>query len=116
VLTEGKWHEISASLEQFPLKSLRHLAQETWVSKSLAWTATKYLQLKPFKTIVLHELQPHDPTHRVNFCDCILQAVHDGDTDLHMIFFSERLVSLTQGGKFTEQKILEFTQSKTNTW
>lgn len=40
-------------------------------------TATKFLKLKSFKTIVVHELQPHDPPNRVNFCNWIPQAIHD---------------------------------------
>jgi len=54
VLTEKKLDEIGARLEHTPWKSLRHLAQETGVSKSSARTATKLLKLKPFKETVVH--------------------------------------------------------------
>jgi hypothetical protein len=54
-----------------------------------AWTATKLLKLKPFKTTVVHELQPHDPANRVNYCKWILQSVHDSDINHHSILFSE---------------------------
>jgi len=51
-----------------------------------------------------HELQPCDP-----FCNWILQFVHDGEINPHMI-----LISLTQGRKFAEQEALELTESETN--
>jgi hypothetical protein len=50
VLTEEKLDETSAMLEQSPEESLRHLAQETVVSKSSTQTATKLLKLESFKT------------------------------------------------------------------
>jgi hypothetical protein len=44
-------------------------------------TATKFLRLKPFKTTVVYELQPHDPTNRVNICKWNLQAVYDDEVN-----------------------------------
>jgi hypothetical protein len=45
------------SIPQYVMSSC---PEETGVSKSLALTGTKLLKLKPFKTTVVHELQPHD--------------------------------------------------------
>jgi hypothetical protein len=44
VLTEGTLDDIGARLEHTPWKLLKHLAQETGVSKSCARTATKLLK------------------------------------------------------------------------
>jgi transposase len=54
VLTEEKLDEIGARLEHAPRKSLKHLAQETGVSKSSARTAIQLLKLKPYKTTAIH--------------------------------------------------------------
>ena len=45
VLTEQKLKEIEGRLENSPQKSLRHLAQETNISKASAWKATKLKKL-----------------------------------------------------------------------
>jgi hypothetical protein len=60
VLTKEKLDEIKARLEHTPQKSLRHLAEETGISKSSAAKATKLLKLKPYKVTVVHALQPQD--------------------------------------------------------
>ena len=60
VLMEQKLEEIGERLENSPQKSLRRLAQETNISKALAWKATKLLKLKPYKFTVVQELLPHD--------------------------------------------------------
>jgi biotin operon repressor len=57
VLTE-KFHDVGASLEQAPRKLLKRLAQETGVSESSARTAIQLLKLRPYKTAVIHALQP----------------------------------------------------------
>lgn len=62
MLTENKLDEIGAGLEYSPRKSLRCLLQDTSV--------TELMTLKLFKETVVHELQPFDPTYRVNFYDC----------------------------------------------
>jgi len=80
------WKEIGVMLEHSPWIYLRCLAQETDVSKLSAWTATKLLKLKPFKTTVVHELQPRDSINRINFCEWILPSVHVGETDPYLIF------------------------------
>jgi hypothetical protein len=67
VLTE-KLDDIGARLEHTPRKSLKRLAQETGVSKSNARTATQLLKLRPYKTIVIHTLQPRDSASRVRSC------------------------------------------------
>jgi hypothetical protein len=48
-LTEEKLHDIGARLEHTPRKSLKRLAQETSVSKSIARKATLLLKLGPYK-------------------------------------------------------------------
>jgi hypothetical protein len=53
VFTEEKLDDIGASLEHTPRKSLKHLAQETRVSKSSTRTATELLKLRPYKTTVV---------------------------------------------------------------
>jgi hypothetical protein len=68
VLTKEKLDEIKARLEHTPQKSLRHLAEETGISKSSAAKATKLLKLKPYKATVVralqdgHEVQPTERT------------------------------------------------------
>jgi hypothetical protein len=94
VLTEEKLDDIAARLENSPRKSLKRLAREAGVSKSLARNATKLLKLKPYKTRQdktrqVHELQPRDPASRVNFCNWMLQSIHDGEIDPNLIFFSD---------------------------
>jgi hypothetical protein len=68
VLTEENLDDIWARLDQTPRKSLKRLAQETGVSKSSARMATQLLKLRPYKTTVIHALQPCDPASRVDFC------------------------------------------------
>jgi hypothetical protein len=53
VLTEEKLDDIGARLEHTPRKSLKHLAQETAVSKSSAGTAAQLLKPRPYKTTVI---------------------------------------------------------------
>jgi hypothetical protein len=60
VLTE-KSDDIGARLEHTPRKSLKRLAQETGVSKSSTRRASQLLKLRPYKTTVIHALQPRDP-------------------------------------------------------
>jgi hypothetical protein len=56
-----KLDDRGARLEHTPRKLLKRLAQETGESKSNARTATQFLKLKPYKTTVIHALQPHNP-------------------------------------------------------
>jgi hypothetical protein len=53
VLTE-KLDYIGATLEDTPRKSLKHLALETGVPKSIARTTTQLVKLRPYKTTVIH--------------------------------------------------------------
>jgi transposase len=53
VLTEEKLDDIGARLEHTPTKSLKHLAQETGVSKSSARTAIQLLKVRPYKATVI---------------------------------------------------------------
>jgi hypothetical protein len=54
VLTEDKLDDTGARLEYTTSKSLKGLAQETGVSKSIARTATQLLMFRPYKTIVIY--------------------------------------------------------------
>jgi hypothetical protein len=63
MLTEEEMEKTIARHEHSPRKSLTCLAQGTRFSDSSAQAATKILKLKPYKTIVLHELQPHTPVN-----------------------------------------------------
>jgi transposase len=68
MLTEEKLDDVGARLEHTPRKSLTRLAQETGVSRSSARTATKLLKLRPYKTAIIHALQPRDAGSRYHFC------------------------------------------------
>jgi hypothetical protein len=54
VLTEEKLDDTGARLEHTPRKSLKHLTQETRMSKSSVRRATKLLKLRPYKTAVIY--------------------------------------------------------------
>jgi hypothetical protein len=84
MLTEEKLDEIGARPEHTPQKSLRHFAQETGFK--ITPSCHRLLKMKPFKTTVVHELQPYDSVNSVNFCNWILQSVHGGEIDPHLIF------------------------------
>jgi hypothetical protein len=61
VLTAEKSEDIGAIFEHTPRKSLKCLAQETGMSKPSARMSTQLLKLGPYKTTVIHALQPCDP-------------------------------------------------------
>jgi hypothetical protein len=88
VLTEKLYDDIGARIEHTPTKSLKCLAQETGASKSSARTATQLLKFRPYKTTVIHTLQPHDPASMVHFCSWFLQSVVEGEFDPQLTFFS----------------------------
>jgi hypothetical protein len=88
VLTEEKLDDIGARHEHTPSKSLKRLAQETGVSASTARRATRLLKLRPYKTTVIHDLQPRDPCSRVHFCSWFLPSVVVGEIDPQLTFFS----------------------------
>jgi hypothetical protein len=73
--------DMGARLEHTPRKSLKRLAQETGMLKSSARRATQMLNLIPYKTTVIHALQPCEPASRVNFCSWFLQSVVEGEID-----------------------------------
>jgi hypothetical protein len=50
---------------------------------------TQLLQFKPYKTIVIHALQLHDPASRVHFCSWFLQCVTEDEIVLQLTFFSD---------------------------
>jgi hypothetical protein len=89
VFNEEKLDHIRVRLEHTPRKSLEHLAQETGVSKSSARRATQLLKLRPYKTTVIHVLQPHDPASRVHFFSWFLQSVIEGEINPQLTFFSD---------------------------
>jgi hypothetical protein len=60
VLSE-KLHDIGSRLEHTPRKSRKRRAQETAVSESSARRATQLLKLRPYKTTIIHVLQPLSP-------------------------------------------------------
>jgi hypothetical protein len=66
--------DIGARLEHAPGKSLKHLSQETIMSKSSARRTTQLLKLRTCKTTVIHALQLHDPASMVYFCIWFLQS------------------------------------------
>jgi hypothetical protein len=67
VLTEEKLDYTGARLEHAPRKLIKRLAQETGVSKTSARRATQLLKLRPYKTRVIHTLQPHNPVCEAYF-------------------------------------------------
>jgi hypothetical protein len=52
---EKKRGEIGARLVQCPWRSLRHLTQDTAISKTSVVIATRLLELEPYKTAIVHE-------------------------------------------------------------
>jgi hypothetical protein len=96
VFTE-KLEDIGARLKHTPGKSLKCLAQETGVSNSTARMATQLLKLRPYKTTVIHALQPCDPASRLHFCSWFLQSAVDGEIDLQLTFFSHEARFHLQG-------------------
>jgi hypothetical protein len=56
VLAEVKLADAGARLEHTHKESLKHVAQESGVSKSNARRATQLLKLRPYKTTVIHAL------------------------------------------------------------
>jgi hypothetical protein len=86
---EEKLDVIGDRLEHTPRKSLKHLAQETGMSKSSARMGTQLLKLRPYKTTVIHALQPCNPASRFHFCNWFLQSVLECEIDLQLIFFSD---------------------------
>jgi hypothetical protein len=59
------------------------------VSQQSARGATQLLQLTPYKTIVIHALQLHDPANRVHSCSWFLQCITEDEIDLQLTFFSD---------------------------
>jgi hypothetical protein len=84
-LTE-KLDDIGARPERTPRKSLKRLAQETGVSVSSTRSATQLLKLRPYKTTVIHALQPRDSASRVRFCSWFLQSDVEDEIDPQLTF------------------------------
>jgi hypothetical protein len=110
VRTEEKLGDIGARFEHTHKKSLKHLAQETGVSKSSARTATQLLKLRPYKTTVIHALQPHDSASRVYFCSWFLQSVFEGEICTQFTFFFDETWFHLQGYIHTENNLYWISQ------
>jgi hypothetical protein len=67
------------------------------VSKSSARTATQLLKLRPYKTTIIHSLQPRDSASMVCFCSWFLQSVVEGEIDLQLTLFSDEAWFHLQG-------------------
>jgi hypothetical protein len=87
VPTEKKLDDTGARFEHTPRKSLKCLAQETGASKSSTRMITQLVKLSPYKTTIIHALQPRNPASRVHFCSWFLQSVIKCEIDLQLIFF-----------------------------
>jgi hypothetical protein len=85
------------TIEHTPRKSMKCLAGETGVSNSSARSSTQLLKLRPYKTRVIHALQPRDLARRVNFCSWFLQSVVGGEIDSQLTFFSDEAWFYLQG-------------------
>jgi hypothetical protein len=59
------------------------------LSKSSARRAAQLLKLRPYKTTVMHTMQPSDPASRVHFCIWFLQCVTEDEIDLQLFFSDE---------------------------
>jgi hypothetical protein len=80
--------DIGARLEHTPRKSVKRLTEDTGVSKSSARMATWLLKLRPYKTTVIHTLQPCDSAGRVRFCSWFLQSIAKDQIYPQLTFFS----------------------------
>jgi hypothetical protein len=97
VIAAEKVDDIGARLEHTPRKSLERLAQETGVPKSSARIGTQLLKLRPYKTVVIHDLQPRDPASSVHFCSWFLQTVVESEIDQQLTFFFDEAWFHLQG-------------------
>ncbi|PSN47829.1 hypothetical protein C0J52_16445 [Blattella germanica] len=69
VFTEEKLNDISGRLQQSPKISLRQLAQQCGISKTLAWKATKALRMIPYHTTHVPTIAETDNASRLLFCN-----------------------------------------------
>jgi hypothetical protein len=84
VFTEEKSDDIGVRLEHMRKEWLKHLAQEAGVSKSSARMTTQLLKLRPYRTTVIHALQPYDPFKSVYLCSWFLQSVVECGINLQL--------------------------------
>jgi hypothetical protein len=96
-ITMEKLYDIGARLEHAPRESLKRLAQESGVPKSIARRALQLLMLRPCNTTVTHALQPRDPACTVHFCSWFLYPVVEGEIYPQLILFSEEAWFYLQG-------------------
>jgi hypothetical protein len=92
-----KLGDTGARHEHTPRKSLKRLAQKTGVSKPSTRMATKFLNLRPYKTTAIHALQPCDPASRVQFCSRFLWFVIEAEIALQLELFSDEAWFHLQG-------------------
>jgi hypothetical protein len=59
--------------------------------------STQLLKLRPYKTAVIHALQPHNPAIRVHFYSWLLQSAVKDDIDSQLISFSDEAWFHLQG-------------------
>jgi hypothetical protein len=92
MLVEKKLDDIEAGFKHTSRKSLKRLAQEVEMSKSSARTATQLLKLRPYKTTVIHTLQPQGSFLQLVFTFCCRRKI-----DSQLIFFSDEAWFHLQG-------------------
>jgi hypothetical protein len=64
-------------------------AQSVWSVTVERKKETQLLQLKPYKTMVIHALQLRNPASRVHFCCWFLKCVTEDEIDRQLTFFSD---------------------------
>jgi hypothetical protein len=68
---------------------LLRLARQSGVPVGSAWTATKFLHIRPYKVTVVPEIKPVDYGKRVRFRNWFISHVHDGLLDPKLLFFTD---------------------------
>jgi hypothetical protein len=65
------------------------------MSKSNARRATQLLKRRPYKTTVIHALEPHDSASKVRFSSWFLQSVVEDEIEPQLtLFYDEAWVHL----------------------
>lgn len=88
MFSEEKLDKAGDKLEYTPQKSVRHLVQETDISKLSAAKAIKLLKRRSYKTTVIQALQPCDAASMTNFCNQFVLSVHEGEEGPQVNFLS----------------------------
>ena len=91
VLTEETLHEIGASLQRTPRKSIPKLTQQVGISEFSVHRATKLLKLKLYKCTSVHSLKQGHPVSRMHYCEWFHSSVKGGlIDDISSIFYKLR--------------------------